>query len=200
MILSEQITATKEYVTTLLETKLDPQFYFHNYQHTANVVAASQEIGLQSGLDSGELAIIMLASYFHDTGYTIAYKDHELASVAFANDFLAKIGVDETLIAKVASCILATRFPQRPNSLMEMVICDADFYHFAMEGYLTYAQALKMEWHDKLGLQYSESQWNGINLEMLQSHQYFTPYGKNRLQERKEKNINLLKQVILTQA
>ncbi len=196
MMLSTPIKETCAYVIPFLDEQLDPHFYFHNSRHTVDVVTASLEIGLQAGLAPKELEIILLAAYFHDIGYAQTYKDHELASTALAKTFLRSKGLDQSLIDRVVDCILATRFPQQPRNLLEMIICDADLYHFSVNGYLAYAEALKLEWQQKLKLNYSDKQWNSINLELLQNHQYFTAYGKNTLQQRKEKNICLLKQLI----
>lgn len=175
-----------------MKEKLNPKLYFHNELHTAYVVTAAQEIGSNSGLNVEEMEIVMLAAWFHDTGYTEAYKDHELISIEIATQFLANLGIASEKIADVRSCILATRYPQKPVNLMEMVICDADFYHFSSDRYIDFASALKKEWEETIGLTYTQHQWDSINLEMLQFHHYFTPYSKVNLQSKKEENIKKL--------
>ncbi len=186
----------RDYVQRLFREKLNPKLYFHNVAHTQHVVNAVREIGMGAGLSNKELETVLLAAWFHDTGYTETYQQHELASVEIALRFLAAYHLPQPQLDKVSACILATQFPQQPVSLMEKVICDADFYHFSMENYLAFAQSLKQEWEEVIGLQYSPLQWNSINLEMLRNHQYFTSFGQHKLQSCKEKNIRLLQQLI----
>lgn len=196
MDFNQLLFLASSFVKQTLKEKLSAKLYFHNLTHTQNVVNASLEIGTQVGLTEEELENVLLAAWFHDTGYTEAYQNHELHSAKIAGTFLAQQGLAHERLETISACILATRFPQEPVNLMEMVICDADFSHFSMENYLGFAQSLKQEWEEVIGLSYLPQQWNSINLKMLQNHQYFTSYGQCQLQERKEKNIELLQQLI----
>lgn len=195
MDFKDLIVAVSQFVTQLFKEKLSPKLYFHNTLHTSYVVTAAQEIGSQSGLTTEEMEIVMLAAWFHDTGYIEVYKDHELVSIEIATQFLAGLGIENEKIADVRSCILATRYPQKPTNLMEMVVCDADFYHFSANRYADFAMALKKEWEETIGLTYTQKQWDGINWEMLHFHQYFTSYAQANLQPKKEENIKRLLQV-----
>ena len=181
------------FVDQLLKKKLSPCLYFHNLTHTRYVVKAVQEIGFHAGLTPKQQETVTLAAWFHDTGYTEVYKNHELVSIEIATEFLASVGIVGEQVADIRSCILATRYPQKPTNLMEMVICDADFYHFSVEDYMQFAAALKKEWEAEFDHCYTQQQWNHINLEMLSNHQYFTDYGQQLLQKSKEHNISKLK-------
>ena len=183
-------------MTNLFSDRLSPQLCFHNAYHTGNVVIDAQEIGLNAGISSDELDLVSIAAWFHDTGYTKGYVGHEQLSVAIARDFLMEHGLDANQIEKVTSCILATTFPQRPKNTFEMVLCDADFYHFSRLDYPKFEKSLRKEWATCLNLHYTDEQWNSLNLEMLTSHKYFTNFGKTVLQERKQKNIDWLKRLI----
>lgn len=196
MDFDELLEQVEGFVTQLLKDRLSSQLYFHNVFHTHNVAKAAKEIGLHIGLAQKELAAVILAAWFHDTGYTEAYQNHELASAEIAQHFLESYGLEEDLLNNVKACIMATSYPQRPNNLMEMAICDADFFHFATENYLNQAQSLKREWEEKLDIHYSQQEWDRMNLSMLQNHQYFTAYGRSKLQEKKEKNIQRLLRVL----
>jgi uncharacterized protein len=180
------------YVTQLLGTQLPPDMYFHNLQHTRRVVAAANEIGERSGLSKKDLRIVTLAAWFHDTGYCYAYAGHEDASIAIAATFLTQQGLDETYIAKVSGCILATQVPQEPKNLLEEVLCDADLYHFSIAEYPQRAQLLRQEWEARLKKQYTDREWCQSNISLLTRHTYFTPYGKTVLQKNKLNNIDTL--------
>lgn len=194
------VELSSKFVTTLFVDELNLQLSFHSAYHTGNVVIAAQEIGIKVGLSPEELDLVTIAAWFHDTGYTKGYVGHEQLSVNIARDFLADNGLDAQRIEKITSCILATRFPQSPNNTLEMVLCDADFYHFSRTNYPRFEASLRKEWTTCLNLHYTDEQWNALNLQMLINHGYFTTYGKTVLQERKQKNIDNLKNVIKEQS
>ncbi|WP_158542185.1 HD domain-containing protein [Pedobacter chinensis] len=196
MDLNHIVELSSRFVTDLFAEELSVQLSFHSAYHTGNVVIAAEEIGLNAGLSTEELDLVAIAAWFHDTGYTRGYSGHEQLSVIIARDFLADNGLDAQRIEKITSCILATVFPQRPKNKLEMVLCDADFYHFSRDDYPGFEVSLRKEWETCLNLHYTDEQWNALNLEMLTNHQYFTVYGKTVLQERKQRNIDQLKMVV----
>jgi len=196
MNLSRIVGLSSSFVINLFAGRLSPQLGFHNANHTENVVTAVQEIGLKVGISPDELDLITIAAWFHDTGYTKCYAGHEQLSAAIARDFLLENELDTVQIERITSCILATTFPQKPKNSFEMVLCDADFYHFSRPDYAKFEKSLRREWATCLNLYYTDEQWNMLNLEMLSSHVYFTSYGKIVLQERKQKNIDQLRQLI----
>jgi HD superfamily phosphodiesterase len=66
----EQILASaRTYVTDLITHKLDPQFVFHNLDHTEDVAAACSQMSEKAGLKEEDHFVLMLAAWFHDTGY-----------------------------------------------------------------------------------------------------------------------------------
>lgn len=181
------------YVSASLKERLSPRLLFHNSNHTYEVVAAAGEIGANSNLTELQLAIVTIAAWFHDCGYTVKYKDHEDESKRIANDFLKGQSYPDDFIRSVLACIEATRYPQQPRSIEEMVICDADLYHFTKPDYPHYEEALRLEWNDCLYLNYSRQEWEEVNCSVLLEHTYFTEYGKNVLQKFKDVNLERLK-------
>jgi len=180
------------FVEDRLKSRLSQKMYFHNLEHTLLVVEGVQVIGSHEGLSKEDHLIVILAAFLHDLGYTEKYIGHEEASAAIAAEFLLENGFDQERITLVRECIMATRFPQYPKNELEMVICDADFYHFALNNYQEYADKLKAEWEENLDLVYPVTTWDTLNLEMLSRHEYFTTYGKKTLQEKKMLNIQKL--------
>ena len=193
MDLKYLVELSSKFVTALFADELSLQLSFHSAYHTGNVVIAAKEIGVNIGLSPEELDLVTIAAWFHDTGYTKRYAGHEQLSVNIAMDFLADSGLDAQYIEKITSCILATTFPQSPKNVMEMVLCDADFYHFSRANYPKFEASLRREWEICLNVHYTDEQWNALNLDMLTNHEYFTGYGKTVLQSRKRFNIDRLK-------
>ncbi|MCZ4244087.1 HD domain-containing protein [Pedobacter punctiformis] len=180
------------FTENLLKTNLPDSMYFHNYKHTLLVVEGVTLIGKATGLSDNDQFILTVAAFLHDVGYTQKYIGHELSSANIAETFLLENGLEPEKVMQVKACIMATSYPQFPSNTLEMIICDADFYHFALKDYLLYAHRLKQEWEEKLGLIYSGRQWDALNLEMLARHEYFTAYGKQFLQPKKNLNIEKL--------
>jgi len=191
----EILKTVKEYCTALLLLRLEKDLYFHNLSHTVEVVNACFEIGTESGLSPEEINILCIAAWFHDTGYCNTYKNHEAESINIASVFLKLLNIEETILEKITGCILATKVPQQPQTILEKIICDADFYHFSRTDYPEHEQALKKEWEIHCQLFYTEEEWNKGNYKMLKDHSYFTFYGQQVLQLRKEENIKRLEQV-----
>jgi len=180
------------FVKGLLEQELHKNMYFHNFEHTLLVVEAVKIIGKQNNVSESELLLLTMAAFLHDVGYTKQYIGHELASVEIARDFLLENGFGYQQVEVVSNCILATKYPQLPNTDLEKIICDADFYHFSLQNYIHLAARLKSEWEQNLNLIYSDREWDAINIKMLSEHEYFTTYGKNTLQKKKNLNIEKL--------
>jgi len=186
------LTKVKLFVEDQLKNRLSQKMYFHNLEHTLLVVEGVQLISRHMGLSKSDRLVVILAAFLHDLGYTEKYVGHEEASADIAAEFLLENGFAKERTELVRGCIMATRFPQYPKNELEMVICDADFYHFSLNDYQDYADRLKREWEENLGLVYTDLAWDTLNLEMLSRHEYFTAYGKKILQEKKMLNIKKL--------
>lgn len=180
------------YVKGLLEKELPKNMYFHNFEHTLLVVEGVKIIGKENKVNENELFILILAAFLHDVGYTKQYIGHEQASAEMAQDFLLENGLGPAQIKVVANCIMATKYPQFPSNDLEKIICDADFYHFSLQSYTDFATRLKREWEENLRLVYTDREWDAINIKMLTGHEYFTTFGKQILQKKKNLNIEKL--------
>ena len=125
---SDLLAVAARHVSTLFEASLPKACRYHTLEHTTEVTDAALEIGRALGLPESELEILQLAALFHDTGYVEVCDGHESVSVRIATAFLEK-EISAAALAHVARCIMATHYPQRPHSLMEEVICDADLIY-----------------------------------------------------------------------
>ncbi len=65
----ELIDSTKTFVTYLFKEKLSKNYLYHNIIHTSEVVDTCLEIAEHSNLPEDEIEILLLAAWFHDTGY-----------------------------------------------------------------------------------------------------------------------------------
>jgi predicted metal-dependent HD superfamily phosphohydrolase len=182
------------YVTDLLSHKLSKSIRFHTLQHTQEVVAACQKLATHSQLAAEDQLALSVASWFHDTGYTSGQaKDHEMGSVQIATDFLTAHNATDELKKKVMGCINATKMPQSPANTIEEIICDADLYHLGTETFKEKSRLLRDEIKEFGGEDLSKKEWRQNNIAFLEAHQYFTDYGRKKLQAQKEKHLADLK-------
>ena len=183
---------TESYVKELFKQHSHNNLIFHNLEHTQSVVERVQEIASHYQLPEKELLELSIAAWFHDTGHLMTDPaGHEQKSVEAMEAFLKGRTNDEELINNIAALIRITKFPPSPQSLPEMIICDADTYHFGLEDFKQTNKAMKKE----LVLRNMNTQvmdWEKNSLELLKKHQFFTAYCIDLLQKGKEKNIRRL--------
>lgn len=183
------IEQAENFVSQLFKDNLSPSFVYHNLDHTFAVVKGVEKIIVQSELDEQEKEILLLAAWFHDTGYTIGYKDHEQISITIVTDFLQKNEYDEVYIAKVATLINATVYNYEPKTFSEKVMRDADYYHFSTKSYLEKGDLLRKEWEITQDKFYTDLEWAKGNLELfIKHHQYYTDFAIQNWSPKKEKN------------
>ena len=99
---------------------------------------------------------------------------------------------DSLKIEKVINCILSTKMPQKPSNTLEEIICDADLFHLATEGFFDKSELLLHE-ITLLNKDMIIENWLVENKEFVESHDYHTPYGKNILLPGKAKNLEIIK-------
>jgi predicted metal-dependent HD superfamily phosphohydrolase len=187
---------SRDYVEKFLQENTKDQLYYHDVQHSRDVAEASIEIGKATRLSDEELEIVVIAAWFHDTGYLQGMENHEVESKNIATDFLRTQGVDEKKIADVAGCIIATKMPQRPTNIMESVLCDADLHHLSSEEFFTKSELLRKELSAGRDHEIKDSKWFKKSLKFLKEHNFFTPYARENLLPVKEQNVKRLKNLV----
>ncbi|HAO08606.1 MULTISPECIES: Pycsar system effector family protein [Chryseobacterium] len=180
----------KDYVETLFKDKLSSVYSYHNFIHTTFTVNKAEEILKNTQVSEEDQEKVVLALWFHDTGYIECAKNHEEAGVKIMKDFLQQENYPESYIEEVSKLILATKITYVPQNLLEKIVKDADCSHFASHDYNDISDALRKEWELTNVRCYSNDEWNAGNLDMLKNkHQFYTEYAKKEWQPLKEKNI-----------
>ncbi|MEO7923377.1 MAG: Pycsar system effector family protein [Chitinophagaceae bacterium] len=178
------------HVTDLLSNKLSKSIRFHTLQHTQEVVTACEKIAGQQDIPGDDRLALLLAAWFHDTGYTSGEaRDHESVSITLATEFLKAHAASEELINKVLGCISATRLPHSPTNTIEGIICDADLFHLGTDDFNEKNNLLRQELVEFGGKDLSKKEWRKLNIRFLEGHKYFTVYGKEKLQPIKDVHL-----------
>jgi predicted metal-dependent HD superfamily phosphohydrolase len=183
---------TENYVRGLFKQHNHANLVFHNLQHTQTVVERCHEIAAHYKLPDKELLELSIAAWFHDTGHLISNPpDHEEKGVGLMEEFLRTKTDDTEMIGKIAALIRITKFPPSPHSLQEMIICDADTYHFGLPEFKETNKAMKKELILR-NMNTMVMDWEKNSLQLLEKHQFYTTYCIGLLQKGKEKNIRKL--------
>lgn len=183
---------TSNYCTKLLTDSIPDEYEYHNLAHTMEVVESVEEIGVNSGLTKDEMEIVLIAAWFHDVGFCVAYEDHEENSMKLAEEFLTKQNYDPKQIQQINECIAVTKLGNTPENLMQKVIMDADMLHLGKKGFSKKEAALRNEWEAVLGKNYSEVEWVRQNIDFIGSHGFYTDYANEKYETRRQKNIKKL--------
>ena len=183
------LVQVRQYVVHLFNTRMNPAFVFHNLDHTKDVVKASELLADYYHITDEDRLPLLIAAWFHDTGYSSgAAKGHEYVSQKIATEFLQD-KADAAFIARVNKCIDSTRVPQSPSSQIEMIMCDVDLFHLGTESFDERNKSLRKEINKLSDTRISKRDWHKKNLSFLRQHQYFTSYGKEKLEPIKQKFI-----------
>jgi predicted metal-dependent HD superfamily phosphohydrolase len=176
------ISAAEQYVVNLFSQKIGKEFTFHSFDHTREVVLHTELIAGNYELSEENHTALLLAAWFHDTGYAAGLKKHhEEESQKVATEFLRKYNAPQSLIDKVNGCIIATRMPQSPSNLIEQIICDADLFHLGTKDFKERNKLLRQEINTLEDEKIGKKEWINLNIEFLDRHRYFTDYAREML-------------------
>ncbi len=187
--MSDLLNKASEYAAKIISQKLPKGIVYHNLEHTKEVVETTEEIAKNSGISNSELEILLLAAWFHDTGITETYNNHEEKSAALAREFLENNKYSSEKIEKVSNLIMVTKMPQSPKNLFEQVICDADISHIGKKGFNTRSQLLRAEWENLQNKKISDLEWLKSNIEFVAGNKFHTKYAKENFEEQRFKNL-----------
>lgn len=195
--MSEKISEKKEeligdaasYVKDLLKKNLSDDIQYHGISHTEDVVEACEKLGEIRGLDDDDWLVLLLAAWFHDTGFIKSTENHEEESVEIARNWLKDREVKEKTIDRVSSLIKSTKQGTRIEGELAELLHDADLSHVGRKRFFRRGELYRVELervHDK---KYSELSWEKNQYQFLVNHQFITKEAKDEYGKRRVKNI-----------
>jgi predicted metal-dependent HD superfamily phosphohydrolase len=183
------------YVTGLFSRYQTPILQYHNREHTRDVVVRANEIAANCALNETELFIVVAAAWFHDCGHLFGpAAGHEERSALIMRNYLTEKKVEENILYEIEQCILATKLPYDPKSLLAQIVCDADSYHLGTNEFFFTNELVKKEF--QLRNNYLPLDWDESTLSFLTRHTYFTIYCKTLLEKGKQNNIVFMREKI----
>ncbi len=185
----------EDHVTGLYKHINARALVFHNLLHTQNVVKRTMEIIRHYKLSEDERLVLFAAAWFHDTGHLFTEPPmHEAMSCEIMYKFLSTKINEVDIISDIEECIMATKLPTNPQNLLQQIICDADTYHLGTDEFKETNKLVMQEQQLKYG-DIDPIVFNKATIRMLQQHCFYTHYCKNKLNEKKENNLNELKKI-----
>lgn len=178
------------FVSNLLANKLSHVYVYHNLGHTRRVVKSVQEIIEGENITGVDAENLILAAWFHDTGFVESCENHEEKSTEIASAFLSEKGINKNRIEDISSLILATKIDYEPKTLLEKAICDSDYGHFKDNEFVQISELLRNEWRLTSNKVFSDTEWTEENITFLtEKHNFHTNFALNNWQTGKDINL-----------
>jgi predicted metal-dependent HD superfamily phosphohydrolase len=185
----------QHYVKSYFDNHVNEKLVYHNIKHTEMVVEAARQIGQHYQLNDTDFFTVVVAAWFHDTGYLNGEPTgHEERGAKMAKSYLEGTGTDNAVIEGVCRCIIATKLPQRAVGLTEQIVCDADLYHLGTDEFGDRNKLMRKEAEALQDKKISKDEWRRTTIRFLESHQYYTDYCRLLLNEQQQENLNKLKE------
>jgi len=189
------ITKAEHFVITLYSNHLDTKYTYHNLTHTQRVVKKAMDLADLCQIDNNSKNNLVLAAWFHDTGFTKGYKNHETESIKIAEAFLIKENYPEKDILVIKKLITVTAINKTPSTELEKIIRDADCSHVGSTNYKSTLALLRKEWELTCNTTFTELDWINENINFLTTkHKFYTKEALINWEKAKSKNLaNLLR-------
>ncbi len=155
----------------------DNPLVFHSFGRARALVDATREVAKGAKLDDDDLTALLLAAWFHDTGYAAGPKGNRKQSAEMARAFLAEQRQPLELAEEVAAAIQATDSPS-PDKLVQEVLHDALLLVIANKNYLALAEQFRLERERRKAEIHSDVEWTKICIAFFDNHQFRTRYAQ----------------------
>ncbi|KRP10201.1 MAG: hypothetical protein ABR95_06585 [Sphingobacteriales bacterium BACL12 MAG-120813-bin55] len=188
-----QFEAMRKYMLERYAAELSDKLYYHGVHHVLDVEASVMRIAASLSLTDRELLLLRTAAIFHDYGFIESPHQHEERSCSVAGTLLPDYGYSPSDIATICGMIMATELPQQPQSMLEMIIADADLDYLGRDDYPEIADSLYRELHHQ-GRVSDRREWLHMQIDFLQRHVYHTTWSQQHRAPTKEARRLLLLQ------
>jgi uncharacterized protein len=183
----------RDYALERLERELAPSLFYHSLAHTRDEVApAAQRLAGLEGVAGEPRLLLLTAAYYHDIGFVKQRQDHEIVSVSIAEAALPAFGYQPAQIQIVRQIIMATAAGQTPHALLEQILVDADLDVLGTKAYTRRSLDIRREW-EAFGSTMSDEEWYQGQVQLLESHRYWTQAARQLRDAGKQRNLELVR-------
>ncbi|MEO6831064.1 MAG: HD domain-containing protein [Chitinophagaceae bacterium] len=189
-----QFQQASKHILERLKRDLPSHLSYHTLEHVLDVYAAASRIAEAEGVEGTDLALLLTAVLFHDSGFMIQSKNHEKFGCEIARETLPRFDYSAAQIDAICQMIFATEIPQQPKNLLEEIMADADLDYLGRDDFYTIGQTLFKEFKDS-GVIETEQEWNRLQIKFLEQHHYFTATSIASRAAQKAQHLAELKQL-----
>ena len=186
---SPLVKEAEAYVTKLFAAELPAKLTYHSLHHTEMVVKECRALAPAAALGPDDTEALLLAAWFHDTGYLDVYDGHEYRSMERAAAWLAERGVEAGRAQLIQDAIKTTHRDITPETELQKLLVDADLSNLAREDFRASAELLRTEWEVVLGQTYTSPEWAELQLNFMVAHKYRSEAGKERYKKTFKANL-----------
>jgi class 3 adenylate cyclase len=182
----------EEYVLDQLRTGLSKSMTYHDVSHTIDVVTRVEVIGRGEAVSEGDLLLLKTAALLHDIGFIEGYANHEDTSIRITGSILPSYHYNASQIETIGQLINVTRLDAVPETLLEMIMKDADLDYLGRSDYIFLSEQLFSELNNN-GKTLSLKEWNQIQYQFIENHRYYTTTARHLRQVNKVRQLEKLK-------
>jgi len=179
----------------LLNSKLPKKLYYHNVEHTLDVIKVVSQYIKRENIDNESAYLLRIAALLHDLGFTDTNVDHEEKSAEMAEELMLECGFSKNHIKVVQGLIRATRIPQSPKTDLERIICDSDLDYLGRNDFHEISNRLYKELK-AASMVFNKTHWNKAQIKFLEAHKYHTAFAQKNRQPKKEMRIIEIKKLL----
>ncbi len=189
-------------VTTILDKlkrDLPNDLYYHNYDHTLDVIEEVLCYAKGDNLNDREIELLVVAAAYHDAGFLSQRRDNEDLGAKMAEEAMSIAGgysVEEVDLVK--TMILDTKmqvaeggFKQIPTTRLSGYLLDADVSNLGRKDFFDKGKLVLKELNLPSAEMFLEH-----SLNLLEAHQWHTGPANRLREEQKQENIKSLRALI----
>lgn len=191
-----QLEEAKKFILNKQKKELPKHLSYHSVEHVKDVYDACKFIAKKEGVSGVDLKLLLTAALFHDSGFLLGQRDHEKHSCDIAKQYLPDYGYTDEQVKRICGMIMATKIPQKPNNLLEEILCDADLDYLGRDDFFTIGNKLFSEL-SMYGMLNSQEEWDALQVKFLEAHHYFTKTAIALRKAQKDAHLQQIKSALL---
>jgi predicted metal-dependent HD superfamily phosphohydrolase len=186
----------ESHILAKLRAGLSPHRTYHSFEHTVDVHRTAMAIAASEHVVGEDLDLLRTAAVYHDSGFLLQDREHEMASCLLAHQDLPGFGFTFPQIERVCFMIMATRVPQEPKDGLSRILCDADLDYLGRDDFHRIGAELFKEFK-YFGVLKTAREWNELQVRFLTKHRYFTATNKRIREPVKQMHLLEVKRWLL---
>jgi len=180
------IRKIKYFIFEKIKKEIPKNLTYHGLHHTIDVLEVCNQYIKRMNIAPHDAFLLRTAALMHDLGFIRDYDNHEVESVNYAKEILPDWNYSKSDIDIISGMILATKVPQKPTTVLEQIICDADLDYLGTDSFYSLGEMLfhELRSYNKVS---TKKEWDRLQVRFLQKHKFHTPFAKKHREPVKQK-------------